>query len=389
MMTPDSYIWYVKAAHLTAYLLMAAGIFLRWDEQAKATRTLAIMFILMAVFYIADLIIEQYYDIHPFMLHQGDGVGYSFGALYKGMTMASFLYLYARAVFKPLKITIKILVRTNIISIISFLCYIIFTVLGFRPVPGYKMVDLINHLHDNPFASLWLITMICFACYAVYICCISLRWMNIHRCNIKNNFSRRGDFRYYYMYVIYFLLALTIPLGVVTLSFEANNTIKVLCGVLLMAMMLFVYIFSTLQQDIYSQEQPMEDMATIEPGIEDKHSIRINDRILIEKLNTLIEQEEIYRLSDLSAEILATRMKISRKKLYLFLKAYYHSTFSDYVNKCRLEHAERLITDKQNYHLSIVEISELSGFNTVATFNKFFKAKHSITPAKYRSTLEC
>ncbi|MEF9986423.1 MAG: helix-turn-helix transcriptional regulator [Bacteroidales bacterium] len=397
MITQDNYIWVIKASHLTLSALTALGIFLRWKTEAKSRRPLAFMFLLMAIFYTVDLVLAQYYTIHPFMLQQGNVVGYSFGSLYNGMLFAAFLYLYARALFKPLKLTIMVLIRANIILISSLCCYIILLLIGFKPIPHYSFGELLVNLNNNPFAILWLLSMACFEIYAVYISFISLRWLIIHYRNIKNNFSLTGSFKYYYIYVTYFLFSLTIPLGIVTLLFGADYKAKLICGLIFSAIIVLVYIFSYLQEDIYTQEEPMIDVEArviddnlnknIGENIVEGQVIKINDRLIMEKLRILIEERNIYLVPDLSAETLAHNLNISRKKLYLFLKEQYNSTFSDYINGCRIEHAHKIIVDKHNYKLSILEISEMSGFNTTDTFNKFFKSKYHTTPAKYRNSI--
>ncbi|MEG1649262.1 MAG: helix-turn-helix transcriptional regulator, partial [Rikenellaceae bacterium] len=98
----------------------------------------------------------------------------------------------------------------------------------------------------------------------------------------------------------------------------------------------------------------------------------------------LITEDKIHTDSKLTAEILADRMMVSRKKLYLLLKDCKNISFSDYINGNRIDYAEKLITNEKYINISILEISEMAGFNSIGTFNKFFKAKYNSTPAKYR-----
>lgn len=382
--------WYIKGLHLTVSAFIATGILIRWRTETKARRMLAFLFLMMTVLYTMDVILAGLYDLHPFMLTQNKGFAYSFGSLYNGMVIATFTYLYTRIIFKPEKPTARLILRTNSVLVVSVLLYGILSLLGFHPVPDYDMPEMFMHIGDNPFVLLWILTILSFYAYIAYISFVVVRWMIIHRRNIKNNFSLVGDFRYYYIYVTYILFGLTLPLGIISLLYKGNSLMSFIGGLAFAVIIILIFISSYLQQDIYSEELPMEDIETDGANRvgDEKQPIRFNDRRLIEKLRVLIEVERIYTQPDLSAETLASRMEISRKKLYLFLKEYYGSIFSDYINGCRIMHAEKLMKSQECHNLTILEISEMSGFNSVGTFNKFFKAKYSTTPAKFRNTLE-
>jgi AraC-like DNA-binding protein/ligand-binding sensor protein len=56
-------------------------------------------------------------------------------------------------------------------------------------------------------------------------------------------------------------------------------------------------------------------------------------------------------------------------------------SFSSYVNKARIEHAQRLLLDTS---LPIIEIAALVGFEEQSYFSKVFKEKTNLSPGKYR-----
>ena len=63
-------------------------------------------------------------------------------------------------------------------------------------------------------------------------------------------------------------------------------------------------------------------------------------------------------------------------------KKYFGVTFSEYLCRCRLEAAMKLLTQTR---LPIRQVAEQSGFGSVATFNRIFRAALSCTPSRYRS----
>ena len=63
-------------------------------------------------------------------------------------------------------------------------------------------------------------------------------------------------------------------------------------------------------------------------------------------------------------------------------KKYVGVTFTDYLGQCRLETAMKLLTHTK---LPIRKVAQQSGFKSVATFNRIFRASMSCTPSRYRS----
>ncbi|MEG2614285.1 MAG: helix-turn-helix transcriptional regulator [Alistipes sp.] len=388
-MSEENYFWYLKAMQMTISAMIAIGIFARWNVAAKARKPLAFMFLFMTIFYLIDFVLSIHHQCHPFLLRQGAGLAYSFGALYNGILLVTMSYVYAHALFRPQKLSWRTLLSYNVLVLCSFGTYVILSIMGYKPQPGYGFAELWANLWSNPFVLLWLATMVWFYGYVIYVCVTSLRWMLIHQRNIRNNFSLVGGFRYYYIYIICALFFSMVLLGVFTLWFKTDGILNILPGVLFIVIIVLIYIFSYLQPDVYSEKHPMKDVeGDDEVGTKDEcQFIKVNDRRLLDRLMMLIEQERIYKQPDLSAEMLAEHMGVSRKKLYLFLKEYKNTTFSDYINGCRIEYAARMMSSGEYVNMSTVEISELSGFNSLGTFNNFFKAKYGTTPAKYRSGL--
>ena len=59
-----------------------------------------------------------------------------------------------------------------------------------------------------------------------------------------------------------------------------------------------------------------------------------------------------------------------------------HTSISDFINNCRLDHARRLLVSRPD--MSITDIATASGFGVRTTFTRSFKAKHGLTPTEFR-----
>ena len=63
-----------------------------------------------------------------------------------------------------------------------------------------------------------------------------------------------------------------------------------------------------------------------------------------------------------------------------------HSSISDFINNCRLDHARRLLVSRPD--MSIADIATTSGFGVRTTFTRSFKVKHGLTPSEFREQQE-
>ena len=63
-------------------------------------------------------------------------------------------------------------------------------------------------------------------------------------------------------------------------------------------------------------------------------------------------------------------------------KQYTNMSWYTYLNRQKIMHVERLLASSG---LSMTEIAMQSGFNSLATFNRIFKAEKHCTPSEYRS----
>lgn len=63
-----------------------------------------------------------------------------------------------------------------------------------------------------------------------------------------------------------------------------------------------------------------------------------------------------------------------------------HSSISDFINNCRLDHARRLLVSRPD--MSIADIATASSFGVRTTFTRSFKAKHGLTPSEFREQQE-
>jgi AraC-like DNA-binding protein len=80
----------------------------------------------------------------------------------------------------------------------------------------------------------------------------------------------------------------------------------------------------------------------------------------------------------------ASNVNMSLTAFCNFFKENYRFTFVEYVNRVRVGHACKLLTEKDR---SIVDVAYGSGYNSIANFNKQFKRYKQMTPTEYRKVV--
>ena len=87
---------------------------------------------------------------------------------------------------------------------------------------------------------------------------------------------------------------------------------------------------------------------------------------------------------DISIDILASYVGISRAECFRCFKKYIGMTPTEYINNFRLSQAAKLLTSTE---LSLVEISLRCGFESQSYFGKLFKKRYGVTPLNYRKNI--
>ena len=100
-------------------------------------------------------------------------------------------------------------------------------------------------------------------------------------------------------------------------------------------------------------------------------------------LNYLMHEEKVYINQDLTLNYLASRLDTSTNNLSWFLNQVYQETFSDYINKHRIEAFLEKLDRKEHETHTIIALAYDVGFGSKSTFNRVFKSIIGMTPKDY------
>ena len=99
-----------------------------------------------------------------------------------------------------------------------------------------------------------------------------------------------------------------------------------------------------------------------------------NSIIIYEKLENLMNNEQIFLQNDLLLNDVAKLLGTNRTYLLQALSSCAHMTFKEYINRKRIAHAEQLIIN--NPHMPKTEIATQSGYNSMSAFYRNYALYH-------------
>lgn len=103
------------------------------------------------------------------------------------------------------------------------------------------------------------------------------------------------------------------------------------------------------------------------------------------KLLDLMESKSLYLESELKLTDLATMLKLSRHNTSQIINECFQMSFYEFINKYRIEEAERLLVDDKEHEMNITDIAYQVGFNNRISFYNAFKKYIGITPTEFRN----
>jgi AraC-like DNA-binding protein len=111
------------------------------------------------------------------------------------------------------------------------------------------------------------------------------------------------------------------------------------------------------------------------------------DPALAERLQRLVEVDEVFREEGLSIGGLAERLGAQEYKLRQLINAQLgFKNFNAFLNRFRIAAAEKTLADPGKDHLGVAEIAYGVGYRSLGTFNRAFKDLTGRTPSECRTS---
>jgi AraC-like DNA-binding protein len=103
----------------------------------------------------------------------------------------------------------------------------------------------------------------------------------------------------------------------------------------------------------------------------------------ISELVEIMNREKPYLEQELTIGELALQLNMHSHQLSKMLNDSIGKNFFEFINDYRLEEFKKLAVNPKNKHISILGLAMEAGFNSKATFNRFFKNATGLTPSEF------
>ena len=111
----------------------------------------------------------------------------------------------------------------------------------------------------------------------------------------------------------------------------------------------------------------------------------IDKAILADEVKRYIKKERNFRNPHLTLQMVAETLGVARSTLIKVLNEEMLTTFHKYLNNCRLRYSRHLVM-LDHGRFSMEHIATVSGYGSVQTFNRKYKAEYGELPKDTRRT---
>lgn len=208
----------------------------------------------------------------------------------------------------------------------------------------------------------------------VLVVCSTIRYDRY----LKNNFSNIDNRSVKWVRVVIFAFEFWYIAWCLIVRYD-SRWLDSIYYLFMIVIWIFIYRYSVKHVSSFQSKELFESSDFGEPKILSSDSV--ND-----KLNSILvlylDEERPWLNSALTLQDLAIALNTNRTYLSEYFNKTLKTTFYDYLNNLRVKYACELLLSEPN--LSILQVGEKSGFNSLSTFRRSFEKHIGCTPAKYR-----
>ena len=112
------------------------------------------------------------------------------------------------------------------------------------------------------------------------------------------------------------------------------------------------------------------------------------DNEMMHRIDQLMENEKLYRKSDLSVNDVASLLGVRSRAVSSTINTCRDTNFKTYINEFRVEESKRLINADKSNSRTIDAIASEAGFSNRSSYYRVFKRSQGISPTDYRLGVE-
>jgi AraC-like DNA-binding protein len=183
----------------------------------------------------------------------------------------------------------------------------------------------------------------------------------------------------FFLYSFVATSIMSIIFNIIGREFFLDSTVLLLIPSMIFSVLLFFIGFLG-----YMQNHTVVDLETEESKSENFVTKSYTTKKMDDELLALFSVKQIYKNPDLKITHLSEMLHTNRTYISKHINTEFSCTFSDFVNKYRVEEAKKLLIDETMKSYSLNYISEKSGFGSMGSFMRVFRDIEGITPGQFR-----
>jgi AraC-like DNA-binding protein len=327
-----------------------------------------------------DILINFGEAFRAWAIEFSPNIFYVFGTAY--WLEAPLLLLYVRSmVYKDYHFRKK-----DGLLFLPFVFYIIYEVVTYYSLDYATKVEILRGYQAAKETNTGLFIGFSRELFRLFLGCLCLWELQNYQKQIKNEFAdiEKIDlgwlkilvigFLFIYVDAVWVSLALTtyVKLGW-SIDFEffglaSNYTVMVLISALIFYSLRYSQVFT----GVSNKEQ-------------DEKPVEVSfDKAQINKIEAYMSEHKPYLNCLLNLNNLAKQLEISPRLLSNIINRHYQQNFFEFINTYRIEESKRLLINPEHQDKTMLEIMDMAGFNSKATFNTFFKKLVGKTPSQFK-----
>lgn len=283
---------------------------------------------------------------------------------------------------------LRLLVPALVFSVISAVLYVL---MSESEQIEYIQIFLLKNITDVSTSLLvqfqiynYVVSRLIFAIQVFYFLYYGSKLVRSYHKKIENFYSNLDSRSILWVNILLYSLVIT-SLMSITFNFIGRSFFMGSKTLLIFPSLIFSILLFLIGYLGYLQNHTVIDLEIDEGrNNNDLNSKNYNTVKLNEKLLNLFKDEAIYKNPDLKITQVSELLHTNRTYISKHINTEFSCTFSDFVNRYRIEEAKRLLTCETSKNYSLNYISEKSGFGSMGSFMRVFRDFEGITPGQYR-----
>ena len=107
-------------------------------------------------------------------------------------------------------------------------------------------------------------------------------------------------------------------------------------------------------------------------------------RSILESLELAMQEKELFRIQGVKIQEVADQLNVPTHSLSQVINNAHGMTFNQYINQCRIDLVKASLSDRDQSHLSIIDLAYEAGFGNKTSFNTAFKKMVGMSPSAFR-----